>query len=124
MLPNQKWEVGSGRFGPGAFAALPSEVGPKVVVVCLAAGEHARLETARPTEQLDKAVNRWVADILACAPTSLRAIKQMVQRGSGLSPQDAHKLRTPALMAALDSEDGKEGVLAFQQKRPPVWPGR
>lgn len=77
-----------------------------------------------PAEQLDEAVDRWVADILACAPTSLRAIKQMVQRGSELSPQDAHKLRTPALMAALDSEDGKEGVLAFQQKRPPVWPGR
>jgi crotonobetainyl-CoA hydratase len=77
-----------------------------------------------PAEQLDEAVDRWVADILACAPTSLRAIKQLVQRGSELSPQDAHKLRTPALMAALDSEDGKEGVLAFQQKRPPVWPGR
>ncbi|MFB8267005.1 enoyl-CoA hydratase-related protein [Streptomyces sp. NPDC055955] len=77
-----------------------------------------------PAQELDAAVDRWVADILACAPTSLRAIKQMVQRGSGLSAQDAHKLRTPALMAALDSEDGKEGVLAFQQKRPPVWPGR
>ncbi|MCX4480460.1 enoyl-CoA hydratase-related protein [Streptomyces cellulosae] len=77
-----------------------------------------------PAQQLDEAVDRWVADILACAPTSLRAIKQMVQHGDGLSPQDAHKLRTPALMAALDSEDAKEGVLAFQQKRPPVWPGR
>ncbi|MFD4971287.1 enoyl-CoA hydratase-related protein [Streptomyces sp. NPDC058424] len=77
-----------------------------------------------PAQQLDEAVDRWVADILACAPTSLRAIKQMVQRGGGLSPQDAHQLSTPALMAALDSEDAKEGVLAFQQKRPPLWPGQ
>lgn len=77
-----------------------------------------------PAQQLDQAVDRWVADILACAPTSLRAIKQMVQRGAHLSPQDAHKLRLPALMAALDSEDAKEGVLAFQQKRPPRWPGQ
>ncbi|MGW0083106.1 enoyl-CoA hydratase-related protein [Streptomyces sp. NPDC003393] len=77
-----------------------------------------------PAGQLDEAVDRWIGDILACAPTSLRAIKQMVQHGSGLSAREAHRLRTPALMAALDSEDAQEGVLAFQQKRPPVWPGR
>ena len=29
-----------------------------------------------------------------------------------------------ALVAALQSEDSKEGVLAFQQKRKPVWKGK
>ncbi|SOE24939.1 enoyl-CoA hydratase-related protein [Streptomyces sp. OK228] len=77
-----------------------------------------------PAEELDDAVDRWVADILACAPTSLRAIKQMVQRTEHLSAQDAHAMRLPALTEALDSEDGKEGVLAFQEKRAPVWMGR
>ncbi|WP_433174681.1 enoyl-CoA hydratase-related protein [Actinoallomurus sp. CA-150999] len=75
-----------------------------------------------PAADLDAAVDRWLADILACAPTSLRAIKQMVQRGMHLSPQEAHAMRVPALLAALDSEDAKEGVLAFQEKRAPVWP--
>ncbi|MFR9672955.1 enoyl-CoA hydratase-related protein [Streptomyces sp. TR06-5] len=77
-----------------------------------------------PREELDAAVDRWVGDVLACAPTSLRAVKQMVQRGARLSPQDAHALRTPALMAALDSEDAAEGVRAFQEKRAPRWTGR
>lgn len=76
-----------------------------------------------PAAGLDAAVDRWLADILACAPTSLRAIKQMVQRGAHLPPGEAHAMRTPALLAALDSEDAKEGVLAFQEKRAPVWPG-
>lgn len=77
-----------------------------------------------PAGELDEAVDRWVADILACAPTSLRAIKQMVQRTEHLSAREAHAMRLPALTEALDSEDGKEGVLAFQEKRAPVWPGR
>ena len=33
-----------------------------------------------PAAELDAAVQRWVDQILACAPTSVRAIKQMVTR--------------------------------------------
>ncbi|QFY12517.1 crotonase [Nonomuraea phyllanthi] len=76
-----------------------------------------------PADQLDAAVDRWVADVLACAPTSLRAVKQMLQRTTHLTSREARAVRLPALMAALDSEDSREGVRAFQEKRPPVWPG-
>jgi crotonobetainyl-CoA hydratase len=33
-------------------------------------------------------------------------------------------MRLPALVAALQSQDADEGVLAFQQKRKPQWLGR
>jgi len=46
-----------------------------------------------PRAELDAAVERWVTDILACAPLSVRAIKQ------------------------------EEGVRAFVEKRKPVWRG-
>lgn len=75
-------------------------------------------------ETLDDAVDRWVADILACAPLSLRAIKQVMRRTGHLSPQEAQALRLPALVAALRSEDSEEGVRAFREKRKPVWQGR
>lgn len=77
-----------------------------------------------PQAELDPAVERWVADILACAPLSVKAVKQMVRRGAGLSPQQAQMLRLPALVAALQSTDQDEGVQAFVEKRAPRWQGR
>lgn len=77
-----------------------------------------------PAAELDAAVDRWLADVLACAPTSIRAVKQMVQRTAHLTAAEARAQRLPALMAALDSADSVEGVRAFQEKRRPVWPGR
>ncbi len=77
-----------------------------------------------PQAGLDAAVDRWVADVLACAPLSVKAVKQMVRQGAQLSPQEAQMLRLPALVAALQSTDQDEGVKAFQEKRAPVWQGR
>jgi len=77
-----------------------------------------------PRAELDAAVARWVRQLLACAPLSLKAIKQVVRHTGTLSPAQAHGMRLPALVAALQSEDSNEGVLAFQQKRKPQWQGR
>jgi enoyl-CoA hydratase/carnithine racemase len=80
-------------------------------------------EVAAPGK-LDEIVDKWVEDVVACAPLSLRSIKQVVQRTGHMTPAEAQSSRLPALVRALNSEDAKEGVLAFQQKRMPVWRGR
>ena len=75
-------------------------------------------------DALDEAVDRWVADILACAPLSVRAVKAMVRAGEGLGAREAQMLRLPQLIEALQSQDQDEGVAAFLEKRPPRWSGR
>lgn len=75
-------------------------------------------------DALDEAIDRWVADILACAPLSVRAVKAMVRAGEGLSAKEAQMLRLPQLIEALQSEDQNEGVAAFIEKRAPHWSGK
>jgi crotonobetainyl-CoA hydratase len=69
---------------------------------------------------LDAAATRWVDEILACAPLSVRAIKQVVRRTAQLSAAEARGQLPPALAEALRSE----GVRAFIEKRKPVWKGK
>ena len=77
-----------------------------------------------PRAELDAAVARWVEDVLACAPLSVRAIKQVVRRTAQLSAAQARDQLLPALAEALQSEDAREGVRAFIEKRKPVWQGK
>jgi crotonobetainyl-CoA hydratase len=77
-----------------------------------------------PRAELDAAVEAWVEDMLACAPLSLRAVKQSVRRTAHLAAAEAQAQRLPAVVEALQSRDADEGPLAFREKRKPVWEGR
>ena len=117
----------------GGMVLLQRQIGHRAASGMLLTGRRIKaaeavanglINQAVPSDQLDAAVDRWLVDILACAPLSLRAIKQTVQRTAHLTPVEAQARRLPALVAALASEDGDEGVAAFREKRAPVWRGK
>ena len=91
------------------------------------ASEMARyglVNAVAPADELDVETDRWVADVLSCAPLSNRAIKSVARETMHLPVHDAYSRHNDALQKALSSEDANEGVAAFQEKRPPVWLGK
>ncbi len=76
-----------------------------------------------PRAELDVAVEALVERVLACAPLSLRAIKQLSAHTRHLPLDEAMQHRSLAVMTALGSQDAEEGPRAFREKRRPVWRG-
>ncbi|SLN43270.1 enoyl-CoA hydratase-related protein [Oceanibacterium hippocampi] len=117
----------------GGMVQLPRQIPRKLAMGMLLTGNRIKapdafrmglLNEVVPRAELDAAVDRWVADILACAPLSLKAVKQVVGRTAHMRADEALAARLPGLVDALESEDGLEGVAAFMERRPPVWSGR
>jgi len=77
-----------------------------------------------PGAELDSCVERWVKDILRCAPLSVRAVKQVSLDSIHLSLQDAFHAHYEAEEARRNSDDCREGPLAFVEKRSPHWAAR
>ncbi|MEU1838210.1 enoyl-CoA-hydratase DpgD [Micromonospora chersina] len=77
-----------------------------------------------PAAELDRCVAGWVADLLACAPLALRAIKQAVLGSLDRPLPEAFAGRYGWEERRRASRDAVEGPRAFAEKRAPVWLGR
>ncbi len=78
-------------------------------------------QTVVDREQLPAAVDRWIASILASSPAALAVTKGNIRRfhNDGLVDQ----LRSAAAMSAeaRGTQDAREGLQAFLEKRKPNW---
>lgn len=62
--------------------------------------------------------------LLENAPLALAASKEIIWRSRDWSDEEAWSAQQPIAMRAFDSEDRREGLAAFAEKRKPVWKGR
>jgi enoyl-CoA hydratase/carnithine racemase len=117
----------------GGVHRLPRHVPVKVAMGMILTGRHvAAAEAFRiglvnevvPAAELRAAVERWVKDILECAPLSVQASKQAAMLGLAKPVGEAMTARYPLVEKLWQSEDLREGPVAFAQKRKPQWKGR
>lgn len=75
-------------------------------------------------EDLDDCAEQWVADIVRCAPLSVRAIKEAAVTSATLPLDEAFSTHYVWEQRRMHSSDAVEGPVAFAEKRAPVWQGR
>lgn len=117
----------------GGVHRLPRRMPLSIAMGYILTGKHMTAQEAHrwgivnevvPLAELMPTAHRWASEILECAPLSVRASKQCVMRGLGLTLDEALSQRYPALQEMMQSEDVKEGPRAFAEKRKPNWKGK
>jgi methylglutaconyl-CoA hydratase len=99
-----------------------ARIGPSAARRYMVTGERIDAETAlriglvhEVADNLDAAVERVVADILAGGPIAVREAKRLVLEPGGVDDLLARAAERRA------SDEGQDGLRAFLEKRPPGW---
>jgi enoyl-CoA hydratase/carnithine racemase len=109
------------RLGPGRAADLVL-TGRKVGI-----DEAMRLglvDRRVPAGQDGPAALELAGQIAANSPVAVRAAKRAIRHGWGVSLEAGLDIEDAAWRTAALSEDRREGIAAFVEKRKPAWPGR
>jgi enoyl-CoA hydratase/carnithine racemase len=118
--------------GAGGVHRLPRQVPLKVAMGYLLTGKSMTAAEAErwglvnevvPAAELMDAARRWAAEIIEAAPLSVRASKEAAMLGLETSLEEAYNGSYPATQKMRGSNDSREGVVAFAERRKPNWTG-
>ena len=116
----------------GGLFRLPRAIPEKVAMELALTGEPIDAERAhhfglvnrltQPGAALESA-RALAALITANAPVAVRESRKVVMAAATASDQELWEMSLAGIAAAMSSTDIGEGLLAFLEKRPPVWTG-
>jgi enoyl-CoA hydratase/carnithine racemase len=75
-------------------------------------------------EELERRSLDLAADLCEASPIALREAKRAVDQGFGSGIEEAIELENDAWQVVIASEDRREGIAAFNEKRDPQWKNR
>ena len=76
-----------------------------------------------PRADLLATAQRLAAQIAGNAPTAVRLAKWAIDLGADLAREAALEVEDQAWRRAVESADRREGIAAWNERRPPAWPG-
>ena len=85
------------------------------------AEEMGLITRAVPPEELDNIVNKALESIAAKAPLAVEMGRKALAAAEDMSLPDALDYLSQQLCAVVATDDAKEGLMAFMQKRQPEW---
>jgi crotonobetainyl-CoA hydratase len=92
------------------------------------AAHYGMINKVVPADQLMTAARAWADAIADGAPLTIQALKESLREIEGMKLQKSFELlrsgTLPAYETALNSEDSKEGVLAFAERRKANFKGK
>ncbi|MCH8075035.1 MAG: enoyl-CoA hydratase/isomerase family protein [SAR324 cluster bacterium] len=119
--------------GAGGIHRLPRCIPQKIAMGMLLRGKPIDANEAHrlglvnevvPSGALMDTARGWAREISECAPISVRLSKQAALMNLHLPLAEAMATPVPLTEIYQQSEDHREGPLAFAEKRKPVWKGR
>ena len=126
-------EIRLGAIAPVAALRLPAVVGPRWVAKLLFSGEQIEAETAQtiglvqravPASEFDSVVDDETSQMTQLSGAALRIAKQSALMGETDWIGKLEEMETLYLEGLMKTEDAKEGLQAFLEKREPVWKDR
>ena len=79
------------------------------------------INAAVPADRIDEEVDAVITDLLAGNPAAIAASTQLLDRVPGMPIEDAFAWTSTLSAELFGSDDAKEGMASFLEKRPAAW---
>jgi enoyl-CoA hydratase/carnithine racemase len=124
-------EVKVGLFPMQVLSVLQHLIPRRVLTQMCITGEPIDAETARAvglvnsvTESLDQDVAKLLESVLKNSPTAIRRGLYALKRLEAMAFEEAAAFTEGQIGLLALTDDAREGMRAFAEKRPPVWSGK